>query len=108
MALFPKLKCPWCGEIAVAFGINLGSRRATTPTKWYQVTRTIRTCAHCARPVKFSKGGASWLLLVIRAGLTLSDASNFSRGILLLSLASMVAGVFMYSHRTTLEKDNAI
>ena len=57
--------CPWCDK-NTSFS-RLGQRPSKRKPKWYQFTRNVAVCPYCAKPVKPSKRGQAWLLLVAPA-----------------------------------------
>ncbi len=54
--------CPWCGKKSSFH--DLGSRPAKPAPKWYQFSRKVRVCPHCAGAVK-PGGRGLWFVALI-------------------------------------------
>ncbi len=61
-AIVLKKQCPWCNKKAL-FN-QLGSRPVQQESKWYQFSRSVKVCPHCAGAVKLG-GKAVWFMLLV-------------------------------------------
>ena len=94
--------------------MHLGQRSSARKPKWYQITRSPYdiVCPHCAKPVKISKKGQVWVLLVAPAmftpllkifldvfgkGPVLRLFSTWFFGLVLLAIVGLIATSF-YLH----------
>jgi hypothetical protein len=108
--MWPNWKCPWCEKAAP----QLGARPTRAQTKWYKFSQTIAVCPHCNQPVKHSKKGQAWLLLVFPLLLTLvSEAATFptlyvSHELYIFLFTVAVIGAVLFRVTTRLEKSDDI
>lgn len=105
-----KKVCPWCGKKTTLS--QLGRRPVKQKPRWYQFSRTVQVCPHCAGALKLG-GKALWsLVFVLSAFLSvigeLLTGYNFLEllgaqtiGWLLLLIG--FAGVFIFSSLEKIE-----
>ena len=113
MPIFGK-QCPWCGNSTyVAY---LGKRPSTRKLQWFEFSKHVSVCPHCAHAVKFSSVHQWWyalavpmvvaILVNVWSFTTRAKSELISSNVIYASMFVGFIGLLAYSATVRLEKSD--